>query len=113
MAPKAMKVRKSMKNAERRNRLPPLAEEDRRITLYLWHVTRGHPDISTISIANDASIGALRRAICSQEGYTNPVTLKSDNEELTDDSRRIIEYELYDGDIVRIVEGSVASSSAA
>ena len=76
-----------MKNAERRNRLPPLSEEERQMTLYLWHVTRGHPDISTITIANDASVGDLRRAICLLEGFSNPVTLKSDIEELSDDSR--------------------------
>jgi hypothetical protein len=40
------------------------------------------------------------------------VTLKSDIFELSDDSLRLIEYGLTEDDIVRVIEVSVASSSA-
>jgi hypothetical protein len=104
------------KNAARRNRLPPpppLTEEEKMITLYLWHVSRGSPDITTIRIPGDAPLGALRHAICLLEGYRGPVTLIDDARQLNDDTIRLVDYELFDGDIVRVVDNSAASSSAA
>ncbi len=105
-----------MKNAARRNRLPPpppLSEEDRQIQLYLWHVTRGNPEISTIRVPFDVTIGDLRSAICAQEGYSTPLTLKSDLFELSNDSLTLEHYGLSEDDIVRVIEVSAASSSAA
>ena len=103
------------KYAARRNRLPPpepVPERDRLITLFLWHVHRGHPDITTIRIANDAPLEALRAAICLYEGYRS-VTLIDDVRQLNDDSLRLIDYDLHDGDIVRVVDNSAAASSSA
>jgi hypothetical protein len=114
--PRGAKAMAKSKNAARRNRLPPpppLSDEEKLITLYLWHVSRGHPDITTIRIAYDAPLGALRHAICLLEGYRGPVTLIDDVRELNEDAFRLIDYDLYDGDVVRVVDRSVASSSAA
>ncbi len=104
------------KNAARRNRLPPpppLSEEEKLITLYVWHVSRGSPDITTMRIPFDAPLEALRHAICTLWNYSGPVTLLDDVRQLNDDALRIIDYELFDGDIVRVVDRSEASSSAA
>jgi hypothetical protein len=101
------------KNAARRNRVPPapVPEADRMITLFVWHVSRGHPDITTIRIAYDAPLEALRHAICLYEGYRGPVTLLDDARQLNDDARRLVDYDLNDGDIVRVVDNSAAASS--
>ena len=113
--PRGAKALAKSKNSARRNRLPPpppLSDEEKLITLYLSHVSRGHPDVTTIRIAYDARIGALRHAICLLEGYRG-VTLLDGVRLLDEDNFRLIDYDLYDGDVVCVVDHSAASSSAA
>ena len=113
--PRGAKAMAKSKNAARRNRLPPpppLSGEDKLIKLYLSHVSRGHPDVTTIRIAYDARIGALRHAICLLEGYRG-VTLLDGVRQLDEDNFRLIDYELFDGDVVCVVDNSVAYSTAA
>ena len=103
-------------NAARRNRLPPpppLTDEQKMIKLYVWHVSREHPNITEIRVPCDAPLFVLRHSIRTLWNYRGEVTLLDDVRELNDDDNRLDEYELFDGDIVRVVDRSVASSSAA